>query len=67
MRGGSGRFERAAAARFRDDKLDISDCGAKVRKLIEEAVIADGIQILVKQVALFSPEFEEKLEALKTR
>jgi hypothetical protein len=43
-------------------KLDISDCGAKVRELIEEAVIADGIQILVKQVSLFTPEFEEKLK-----
>jgi type I restriction enzyme R subunit len=55
-----------AAAKYRDDKLDISDCGAKVRKLIEEAVSAEGIQILVKQVSLFTPEFEEKLKALKS-
>jgi type I restriction enzyme R subunit len=55
-----------AAAKYRDDKIDISDCGAKVRKLIEEAVSADGIQILVKQVSLFTPEFEEKLRALKS-
>jgi type I restriction enzyme R subunit len=61
-----GKIRATAAARFRDDKLDISDCGAKVRKLIEEAVIADGIQILVKQVSLFSPEFEEKIKALKS-
>jgi type I restriction enzyme R subunit len=61
-----GKIRAAAAARFRDDKLDISDCGAKVRKLIEEAVIADGIQVLVKPVALFSPDFEEKLKALKS-
>jgi type I restriction enzyme R subunit len=61
-----GKIRAAAAARFRDDKLDISDCGAKVRKLIEEAVIADGIQVLVKQVSLFSPDFEEKLNALKS-
>jgi len=37
-----------------------------VRQLIEEAVIAEGIQILVKQVSLFTPEFEEKLKALKS-
>jgi type I restriction enzyme, R subunit len=61
-----GKIRATAAAKFRDDKLDISDCGAKVRKLIEEAVIADGIQILVKQVSLFTPEFEEKLNALKS-
>ena len=34
--------------------------------LIEDAVIADGIQILVKQVSLFTPEFDAKLNALKT-
>lgn len=61
-----GKIRSTAAAKYRDSKIDISDCGAKVRKLIEEAVIADGIQILVKQVSLFSPEFEEKLAALKS-
>ncbi len=61
-----GKIRATAAARYRDDKIDVSDCGAKVRKLIEEAVIADGIQILVKQVSLFTPEFDEKLEALKS-
>ncbi len=62
-----GKIRQVAAAKFRDDKIDISDCGAKVRKLIEEAVAAEGIQILVKQVSLFTPEFEEKLKALKSQ
>ncbi len=61
-----GKIRATAAARYRDDKLDISDCGAKVRKVIEEAVIAEGIQILVKQVSLFTPEFEDRLKSLKT-
>jgi type I restriction enzyme R subunit len=61
-----GKIRATAAARYRDDKLDISDCGAKVRKLIEEAVVAEGIQILVKQVSLFTPEFEDRLKTLKT-
>jgi type I restriction enzyme R subunit len=61
-----GKIRATAAAKYRDNKIDISDCGAKVRKLIEEAVIADGIQILVKQISLFTPEFEEKLKALKS-
>jgi type I restriction enzyme R subunit len=60
-----GKIRATAAAKYRDEKLDISDCGAKVRELIEEAVIAEGIQILVKQISLFTPEFEEKLKALK--
>src|SRR5262249_13729594 len=61
-----GKIRASAAARFRDGKIDVSDCGAKVQKLIEEAVIAEGIQVLVKQVSLFTPEFEKKLAALKT-
>lgn len=61
-----GKIRGTAAAKYRDDKLDISDCGAKVRKLIEEAISADGIQILVKQVSLFTPEFDDKLKALKS-
>jgi type I restriction enzyme, R subunit len=61
-----GKIRATAAAKFRDSQLDISDCGAKVRQLIEEAVIAEGIQILVLQVSLFTSEFEEKLAALKS-
>ena len=61
-----GKIRATAGAKFRDHKIDISDCGAKVRKLIEEAVIADGIQILVKQVSLFTPEFDEKIKALRS-
>jgi type I restriction enzyme R subunit len=61
-----GKIRATAAAKYRDEKIDISDCGAKVRELIEEALIADGIQILVKQVSLFTPEFEEKLNNLRS-
>ena len=37
-----------------------------MRKLIEEVVIAEGIQLLVKEVSIFNKEFEEKVGALKT-
>lgn len=61
-----GKIRGAAAATYRDGKLDVSDCGAKVRQLIEEAVVADGIQILVQRVGLFTKEFAEKLDKLKS-
>ena len=61
-----GKIRGTARARYRDDRLDLSGCGEKVRKLIADAVASEGIQILVKEVQLFSPEFEEKLEALGT-
>ena len=61
-----GKIRGTARARYRDDRLDLSGCGEKVRQLIADAVAADGIQILVKEVQLFSPEFEEKVAALET-
>ena len=61
-----GKIRGTARARYRDDHLDLSGCGEKVRKLIADAVAADGIEVLVKEVQLFSPEFEEKLAALGT-
>ena len=61
-----GKIRSAAAARFRDDKLDVSDCGAKVRKLIEDAIVADGVKVLVEKVSLFSKDFGKKLNSLKT-
>ena len=61
-----GKIRGAASARYRDDRLDLSGCGEKVRQLIADAVAADGIRILVKEVPLFSTEFEEKMEALPT-
>ena len=61
-----GKVRGAARARYRDDRLDLSGCGEKVRKLIADAVVADGIEILVKEVQLFSQEFDEKVEALGT-
>ena len=61
-----GKIRGAAHARYRDNQLDLSGCGEKVRQLIDSAVIADGIQILVKEVRIFSTEFDEKIDALKT-
>ncbi len=61
-----GKVRRAAQARYRDSGLDLKGCGEKVRQLIDGAVVADGIEILVKEVQIFSAEFDEKIEALKT-
>ena len=61
-----GKIRGTARARYRDDRLDLSGCGEKVRQLIADSVAADGIEILVKEVQLFSPEFDEKVEALQS-
>ena len=61
-----GKIRQVAKARFHDPRLDLSECGAKVRKLIEDAITAESVQVLVKEVSLFSYEFEKKVEALKS-
>jgi type I restriction enzyme R subunit len=61
-----GKVRQTARARYQDARMDISDCGEKVRKLIEDAIVAEGIEILVQKVSLFSKEFDEKVDALKS-
>jgi type I restriction enzyme R subunit len=60
-----GLIRAGARARFHR-RMDLSDCGAKVRKLIEEAISADEVRQLAKPVSLFDADFEAKLGALKT-
>ena len=61
-----GKIRWMAQSRYRDGRLDLSGCGEKVRKLIDDAVVADDIEILVKEVQLFSSEFDQKLDKLST-
>lgn len=59
-----GKIRAVARARYRDGRLDLSGCGEKVRRLIDDAVVSDGIEILVSKVQLFSSEFDERLDVL---
>lgn len=56
----------AARNRFRDDTLDLSGCGEKVRKLIEEYIQSNGIHNLIEPVSIFSNKFDEAVEKLTT-
>ncbi len=60
-----GRIRLSAAARFRDDKIDISDCGEKVRALIAEYIGAERIEQLLEPVSILSPKFDEGVEKLE--
>jgi type I restriction enzyme R subunit len=59
-----GKIRLATKARYRAEGVDISDCGDKVRKLIEDSVAVSGMQILVQAVNIFSGDFDAKLRAL---
>jgi type I restriction enzyme, R subunit len=60
-----GMIRQAARARYRDGALDISDCGAKVKQLIAEAIAAHRVEVLVREVSILTAEFDEKVDALK--
>jgi type I restriction enzyme R subunit len=55
-----GKIRQIAAARYRDEHggPDVRDGSDNVRKLIDEAMFADGLQILIERVSLFSADFE---------
>ena len=56
----------AARNRFRDDTIDLTGCGEKVKAIIEQYVTSHGIKQLVQPVSIFSDKFEEHIEKLKS-
>ena len=48
--------------RYKDDTLNISGAGEKVRKLIDEHLISLGINPKIPPVELLSPQFIQELE-----
>lgn len=57
----------AAKARFEPNKeIDISDCGKKVRAIIEEHLESKGVEQWIKPITLFDKDFEMKVNTLKS-
>ncbi|KRF31953.1 type I restriction endonuclease subunit R [Paenibacillus sp. Soil787] len=61
-----GKVRLAAKQRFRDDELDISDCGEKVKKLIEDNITASSIEILHDPIDILSSKFSQKIDDMKS-
>lgn len=61
-----GKVRLAARQRFRDEEMDISDCGEKVKQLIEENIRAEGIQILHNPVDILSSKFTKQVDSLNS-
>jgi type I restriction enzyme R subunit len=59
-----GRLREIARNRFRDARLDLSGCREKVRKLIEDYVRSDGVELILKPLSILAPEFEEEVAKL---
>jgi type I restriction enzyme R subunit len=61
-----GRIRIRARNRYRDDQLSLDGCSEKVRKLIEEHIVVDGITQLIEPTSIFSKKFDEEIERLSS-
>jgi type I restriction enzyme R subunit len=59
-----GKLRNIARARFRDERLDLSGCREKVRRLIEDYIRSDGVGQILKPVSILTPEFDEQVGKL---
>jgi type I restriction enzyme R subunit len=61
-----GKVHNAAKTRYRDEALDLSDVGAKVRQLVDEHIISTGVDPKIPPVDLLAANFKEKLNEVKS-
>jgi type I restriction enzyme R subunit len=61
-----GKISIGARNLFRDEQLDISGAGEKVRQLIEEHVYSTGVDLKIAPVDLLAHDFKEKLKSHTT-
>ncbi|MCS0543603.1 DUF3387 domain-containing protein, partial [Aeromonas veronii] len=62
-----GKIRQLAKSRYRiEDGMDISDCGQKVKELIEVHLFAANIEVLHEPIDILSNRFEQRLEEAKT-
>lgn len=61
-----GKVQNAARNRYRDPGLNISDAGAKVRKLVDEHIISTGVNPKIPPVDLMAANFRETVEQIKS-
>lgn len=62
-----GKIRKLAKSRYHVEQgMDISDCGEKVRGLIEEHVYATTPHVLVEPIDMLSNRFEQKLDEVKS-
>jgi type I restriction enzyme R subunit len=58
-----GYIKESARNRYRDDKLSLKDASKKIREIVEEHLLSQGIDPKVPPTPLFDNTFLEKLKA----
>lgn len=61
-----GKIRQLAKSRYREEGMDISDCGEKVKEFIAEHLRASSVQVLHDPIDILSSKFEQKLDELKS-
>jgi type I restriction enzyme R subunit len=62
-----GFINKTAANRYRDSQLNIAGVGDKIRKLLDEHIVAQGVDPKVPPISIFDENFEKQVDALKSR
>lgn len=61
-----GKVLNAARVRYREEGLDLSGVGEKVRQLVNEHIISTGVDPKIPPVDLLAANFKEKLNGVKS-
>lgn len=59
-------ISQSASNRYRDTKLSLKNAGGKIRGIIEEYLIGQGVDPKIPPLPIFSDEFKEEIKAKKT-
>ncbi|STO36812.1 Type-1 restriction enzyme R protein [[Flavobacterium] thermophilum] len=61
-----GKVRQYARNRFRDEQMDISDCGEKVKQLIYDHIYTTDIKALHRPVSILEKNFDAHVKSLTT-
>ncbi len=61
-----GKVLNAARVRYREEGLDLSGVGEKVRQLVDEHIISTGVDPKIPPVDLLAANFKDKLKEVKS-
>jgi len=62
-----GFINKAAANRYRDERLNIAGVGNKVRQLIDEHIVARGVDPKIPPISILDKDFEKEVGTIKSQ
>jgi len=62
-----GFINKTAANRYRDSQLNIAGVSDKVKELLDEYIVAKGVDPKIPPISIFYENFEKQVDTLKTK